>query len=80
MSENGEVLSDTPKRRGRPPKGAAVTVLAAKSPKKPGRSAASRQKQAAKMRAKKAAEAAPTQKRGKRAMAAGATDDAPGGT
>jgi hypothetical protein len=74
-----EVLGDTPKRLGRPPRGAATSTTAI--PKKKGRSPASRAKQAAKMRAywkaKKAAEAAPKQKRGKSAKAAG---DSPGAT
>lgn len=60
-----EVLGNAPKRRGRPPKNAAAAsapAAAAKaSPKKKGRSPASRAKQAAKMRAywaaRKAAEA-----------------------
>jgi hypothetical protein len=77
-----EVLGDAPKRRGRPPKAAAVTVVATQSPKKKGRSPASRRKQAEKMRAywkaKKAAEAAP-KKRVKPAKAAGDSADGTAG-
>ena len=76
-----EVLGNTPKRRGRPPKSAtaaaAPAAVAKAAPKKKGRSPASRAKQAAKMRAywaaRKAGEAgaksAPKKKRGRPAKA-----------
>jgi hypothetical protein len=78
-----EVLGDAPKRPGRPPKSAAVTVVATPSPKRKGRSPASRRKQAEKMRAywkaKKAAEAASKRKRAKPARAAGESPDSTAG-
>jgi hypothetical protein len=46
-----EVLGDAPKRRGRPSKNETATPASARGPKRKGRSSASREKQAAKMRA-----------------------------